>query len=362
MNQQWAIRAATERDNDSILDILEAAPQMGVVQLAFERRPSYFNALLVSHDEPEVYVYEDLEKQRIAGMFSCGKRDMYINGKITSLRYTGDLRIHPKYQGTRVLFRMAKVLKNLSGEQEWMHTVILSDNAKSMHAVSTGRGGLPDYYHQASFVTHSLFLKAKKLPLSDQVRGAKESDIPAMQALYNEEQSRKQFAPLLDLQALHQGNDPHYRGLALDHFIVLEEAGEITAMMGLWDQESFKQTRVTGYHWSFALSRHLYNLWAKLFGGFTIPPKGETLHYRYAYATTCKGNSAKRLGALLSAVSQQCKGEVLTLGLDKKDPLNQATKHWRKHTLGSEHFVTSYQGDPREQLDECLVHPEIARL
>lgn len=362
MSNQWAVRQAGEADNDRILDILEATPQMGYIQLAFERRPSYFAALAVSHDEPEVYVYQDFEGDCIGGLFSCGKRRLYVNGELTTLRYTGDLRIHPDYQGTRALFRMARKLKDLSQPGEWMHTVILSDNTKSLHAVSTGRGGLPDYYKQARFITHSLFLKPRRNTLARQVRRANRDDIDAMQRLFDREAPSKHFTPELDLRALDRGDDPHYRGLTINDFYLLEEDGEVTAFLALWDQEPFKQTRVTDYHWSFSLTRHLYNLWARLAGGFRIPPKGQTLRYYYAYAITVAGNDPARLEALIAKVAAEHSGEVLTVGLDRRDPLNRATRRWRKHSLGSEHFVTSYDGDPNEQLDDRLTHPEVARL
>ncbi|MGM0563503.1 MAG: hypothetical protein ACQES2_04145 [Pseudomonadota bacterium] len=362
MSKPWTVRRANESDNDAILEILESTPQMGYIQLAFERRPSYFAALAVSHDEPEVYVYEDREKERIGGLFSCGKRKLFINGRMTTLRYTGDLRIHPEFQGTRALFRMARTLKNLSQPGEWMHTVILSDNAKSLHAVSTGRGGLPNYYKQARFITHSLFLKPRRSAPGQKVRRAQAKDINAMQDLFDREAPNKHFTPAMDFRALNRGDDPHYRGLSLDDFYLLEENDEITAFLGLWDQEPFKQTRVVDYHWSFALTRHLYNLWARVAGGFVIPPKGQTLRYYYACAVTVADNDPARLEALIAKIASKHNGEVLTIGLDRRDPLNRATRRWRKHSLGSEHFVTSYESDPNEQLDDRLTWPEVARL
>lgn len=368
MEKGWTVRLAQDSDDLAIRNLLKSAPQQGLVNLCFEREPSYFEAIATTSNEPVIYVYEDRKKQKIGGMFSAGFREVYINGEITRIRYTGDLRIHPDYQGSRAMFRMVGQLKKLMGDDEWAHTVILSDNKKSMETVSKSRGGMPAYFPHTEFVTHTIFPQ-RKLKTSSapglKIRAATAHDIHSLQQFFNDNAPAKQFYPHYDFDQIDQCSG-FYRNLKISDFYLAFEQSRIVGVLGIWDQKPFKQTRVTGYQKKFLLIRHLYNFYCYLFGGFIIPKTGSSLSYHYAHCALVKNNNANILRALIQHIfgQDEYNSTPLVIGFDHNDPLNNAVTDLRKHSLRSQHFLTGYGEDPRLQLSDefPLSYPEVARL
>lgn len=258
MNKQWVVRRSSKEDDLAIRELLRDVSQGGIITLGFEREPSYFNAVSVSYCQPEIYVYEDLSCKRIVGVFSAGLREVYINGTPQLIRYTGDLRVHPDYQGTRVMFRMAKQLKAILGNDGWAHTVILSENKKSLNTVSKARGGMPKYFQHCRFNTHTIFPQRKLLKKHARclTRQASYKDINTMQEFFDREAPKKQFFPHYEFSQL-ENDEKFYQGLSFKNFHLAFAENELVGIFGLWNQGKFKQTRVIDY--KFSLLRNLYN-------------------------------------------------------------------------------------------------------
>ena len=363
MNKTWEIREATLADDKGIRELLKDVSQDGLVSLGFEREPSYFSAISVSYNKPEVYVYEDLENSNIIGMFSAGLRNLFINGKPELVRYTGDLRIHPDHQGTRVMFRMIKKLKGILGNEGWAHTVILSDNQKSLDTVSKARAGMPQYFHHATFHTYTI-PKQRRLvrPVLEndiKIRPALEDDIIAIQKFFDQNAPKKQFFPCYDFSKL--DDKKFYKNLKISNYQVAFSGNKMVGLLGLWNQEKFKQTRVIGY--KHPIIRLINNF---ILGGVKLPKKGAILSYEYAHTVLVEDNKPDILSALLKSASHNplySKSPII-IGLDSKDPLNTALNPLRKHLLKSEHFLTTYADTPPSLLstEYPYTYPEVSRL
>lgn len=357
MSKQWLVREAEAKDDRAIRELLKDTAQDGLIKLGFEREPSYFNAISVSYCKPEIYVYEDLTKSRVVGMFSAGQRELYINGKPQLVRYTADLRVHPEYQGTRVMFRMVKQLKSILGDDGWAHTVILSDNQKSLDTVSKARGGMPQYFHQCTFHTYTI-PQQRKLSMragKTQTRPANYNDIPAMQVFFDEQAPKKQFFPCYDFSKLNDCD--FYQGISISNFHLAFSDRKVIGILGLWNQENFKQTRVIDYKSSFI--RYINNI---LLRGIKLPKKGGSINYNYVHSLLLENNSSFIFKALLHSACQT--KTPMVIGLDSTDPLNNTLKPLRKHTLKSEHFLTTYADRPPALCgtEFPYTYPEIARL
>ena len=363
MNKTWEIREATLADDKSIRDLLKNVSQEGLISLGFEREPSYFSAISVSYNKPEIYVYEDLKNSQIIGMFSAGLRNLYINGKPELVRYTGDLRIHPDHQGTRVMFRMIKTLKSILGKEGWAHTVILSDNQKSLDTVSKARAGMPQYFHHTTFHTYTIPPQRRLIkPVfksNINTRPALASDIIAMQKFFDDNAPKKQFFPCYDLSKL-DGNG-FYNSLNISNYQLAFSGNKIVGLLGLWNQEQFKQTRVIGY--KYPVIRLINNF---ILRGVKLPKKGATLSYEYVHTILIADNKPDILSALLHSASHapSYSKNPIVIGLDSKDPLNCALTPLRKLTLKSEHFLTTYADNPPPLLSTKYpyTYPEVARL
>lgn len=363
----YAIRPATRADGNGILDLLRRTPQEGLIHLSFERDPDFFIGACVSCEEPDIWVAEDAAVPgRVAAVFNIGVRSIYINGVPQSVRYAHDLRIDPEYRGGMLLHRMFRHLRRVLTAGEWMQTVILDGNDASLSTVGSGRAGLPVYYPCGEIETSLLYTaSAPTTPIESNiaVRRATRADIGNMQAFLNAESVRRQFFPQHDLQKL-LADDRYYTGLTPASFLLAFSGETLVGMLGDWDQAAFKKTRVVSYpgvmHWL----RYGYNAVSALTGGMRLPASGDCFRYRSLHTVVVANNDATTFRRLLDAAlfeNRDC--DAVVCGLFSDDPLAPVLRTYRRRVMHSNHFLVSYDGDPRAGLNPGLrPYVEVARL
>jgi N-acetylglutamate synthase-like GNAT family acetyltransferase len=360
----YLIRPAEQGDSQALQDLLAATSQQGSIQLTFERNPNYFYAAQVSTEHPEIWVMDKKDRGVIA-TFSIGQRRAFINGKTQSIRYGSDLRVHPDFQGGRTLFRLfgqyKKCMKN-----DWMQTVILDENKASLTTVGSGRSILPNYIPAGKFTTYLISMsRAKKTSPDPQVTRATEEDIEEMQSFFEREASQKQFFPYYNFSQLAEQNN-YYRDMKLSDFFLLKENGQITGITALWDQKSFKQTRITGYSRILSILRPVYNTYARLNGALPLPAVSQLCQYQALHCIVVKDNQAKRFERILKTIRYTLKDAdttALACGFDDRDPLLKVVYKYPGHPLKSRQFIATYLPEDIESLDLTRLHyPEICRL
>lgn len=364
----WEIRPARRDDNAAILRLINQAPQPGAVTLNFERQPDFFRGASVTCERPDVWVARKpgAPGDDLAAVFNIGWRRVYLNGEERRLRYAHDLRLAPDCRGGTLLHRMFRRLRRILDEGEWMQTVILEDNLESMHTVGSGRAGLPVYYPFGEIETSLVYTRSRplRLPPDIVVRRALVEDLQRIRAFLGAEGARKQFFPRYDLEGLAVG-DPYYRGLGVEDFVVAESGGELIGVVGTWDQKSFKQTRVVAYAPGMNLLRHLYNLHSLVRGGLRLPPPGGTLSYLSLHSIAVRDNDPDIFRLLLDfCVSHfSDRYDALVCGFFRSDPLHRIPAHHRRQLLHSRHYLVSFDGDPRGELDpQRTPYVDVARL
>lgn len=363
----WLIRPAEPADGDAILGLVERTPQPGAVTLNFERRPDFFIGAHVTCERPDVWVAERSNSRgdSVKAVVNVGWRRVFLDGVVRHLRYAHDLRIAPDAQGSTLLHRLFRQLRRGLEPGEWMQTVILDDNRTSVETVGSGRAGLPVYYPCGEIETSLLYTRRKgyTLPSDTSVRPAERADLADMQAFLHREGAAKQFFPAYDLQELVQGAD-YYTGLRIEDYIIVRVAGEIVGVLGTWNQKGFKQTRLVRYAPGMGLLRHVYNAHSRLRGGMHLPAAGGTLSYLALHSIAVRDNDPEIFRLLLdfcvSHFSEQ--HDALVCGLFRNDPLCRVPGRYRRQLLHSRHFLVSYDGDPREQLDARVPYVDVARL
>ena len=360
------IRPATEADDAGILKLISNTPQPGRIMLNFERMPSFFLGANVTCERPDIWLAEESGSEGdILAVFNIGSRRMYFNGEARNIRYAHDLRIDPAKRGSTLLVRLFRRLREMLEDNEWMQTVILSDNDTSLNTIGSGRAGLPTYYPCGDIESSMLF--APPLFLSNRgltVRPAEEKDLPAMQAFMDELAPQRQFYPVYQLQDLLTGSG-YYRGLKISDYWLAWRGNELQGMAGIWDQKSFKQTRAISYTKEMAFIRHAYNLYGAIFGGVRLPPAGGLVNYRPLHSVLIRNNDPHVLAVLLRPLTKimQNQRAALVCGFFENDPLREAVRRFRRQTMASRHFLVSYGDNPVPTLDpERIPYIEVARL
>ena len=361
----YRIRQAREEDNGAILSLLQGTPQPGAVTLNFERNPDYFRGARVTCEEPDVWVAEPREGEGpIGAVYNVGWRHVWVNGQARPVRYAHDLRISPQCRNGMILHRLFRQLRKQLGDGEWMQTTVLRDNMASLSTVASGRAGLPTYYPSGTIETSMLYTRARRRKLPDDavIRQTGEADLDAISQLLRYQGSQKQFFPYWDVSRVR--GDAYCYGLSPRNFIGLWIGGVLKGLMGFWDQQGIKQTRVLGYARGMGVMRHLYNTHSLLRGGMKLPAPGGVLSYLTLHSLVVEDNRPELLRLLLDDAISRFHGhyDALVCGFFTQDPLARVPTGYRRRLLLSDHFLVSYDGDPRDQLDGRLPYVEVARL
>lgn len=315
------IRLATSADNSAILGLIGQPQPSNGVNFAFERLPDYFTSAHISHQKPHTLVVERRDNKEVVAMVNMGFREVFVDGQPQQIRYGSDLRIAPEYQGTRVLIYINRAVRDCV-QDTWYQSVILDENDKSRGALEGGRAGLPLFKPMGSILTHTI-TGVKRGFLRANLQNATINDVEDMNAFISKMSDYYQFLPNYDFKKLAMG-DGYFNGLTLGDFLLLrDDKLQIRGLVGLWNQKSFKQTRVVDYSRSVALFRPFYNVWSILSGGFILPAKGQTFDYLALHSPLTHPQDTEAFRQLLHSAWQQVRLQnkrAMTLTLADSDP------------------------------------------
>ena len=353
---------ATPADSADILSLFRNTPQRGRVVLNFEREPDYFRGGQVICEDPEIHIARE-KNGTLVMLYGLGWRTLYINGAPRAVRYAHDLRLAEQARGGRMILRMARYVADMIGPDDLMQTVILNENTDSLNSVASGRAGLPTYYPCGDIETSLIFRIRSPANHALQLRQAGVADLPQMQQFHDQYAPSRQFYPRYEFSRVVEGH-PYFHGLSLQDYWLAFHGKELVGMAALWDQKSFKQTRVIAYPAGLSGLRHLWNLWARLFGGLHLPAAGGTMRYLMLHSVLIRGNDPAVLRALLAKMSAYAASRqaAISAGFFLDDPLRDAVQKCRRQILRSKHYLIGYHNDPRQQLDQRPGYIELARL
>ncbi len=367
---EYLIRAANEWDNEALCSLCEL-PMAGTISLSFPRRPDFFLSNSVQVQSRDLYVLESFKTQEIHGMFSVGSRLVFVNGKAQSIPYFSDLRIAPKARGGRALFELCAYAANCAWMQNrFGQTIVFSDNRVMLDLVEKlqqrGKKNSWFLYHEAGDLLSWMISLRKKFPQKNisgiKVRKAIAQDIPSLQKFWNSEASKKQFAPVYAFDSL--GQD-YYQGLSIADYFLAFDGEELVGCCSIWDQSSFRQTRVDSYSGALKYFRGLVNLLSSFWGDIELPSAGKELAYLSLHTLAVQGNRPDILLALIQAIRSAFSGgeyKYLLLGMDAKDPLQKAMDLVpSKRPVKGKHFLVSGKKDFKVEKGSVFYF-EVARI
>lgn len=357
---------AGEAEDEELRILLRRIAMPGNITLSFQREPSFLLAEQAGSIASQVMVCRERTKEQIVGMGSRSIRDMYIDGEAARVGYLSMLRGVPEARGNIALARGYRYLRELhaDGAVPYYFTTILDDNTEAKNLLTSARGGLPVYKPLAQLITYLIPLRRNRSRknASNAVSKVSRHQLPEAVAFLQQWNSRYQFAPVYTLEDI-LGQSKLLPAFCWEHFYVYQAHGEIYGTLGIWDQQSFKQTIVTAYSRKMQFARPFYNLYAAITGNPGLPSTGAEI--KVLYASFLSGEQSV-FETLLQQVLKNWSGkgyDYLSVGVCADNPLAQIAARYATQHIASTVYVVYWQ-DENVTLPEAErpVHVEIATL
>ena len=321
------VRDARADDNAALLELAAACSMEGDIALAVSRVPDFFALNRLEGSEWRCGVAE--VDGRIVGCIMGAVRIAYLHRRPTRTLYSGDLKVHPSWRGAGIADALTQwvvdALADLGGPDAPVLVTILGGN-RAMERRTGGRGGAAAF---ARFAT----IRAFSIPLvwprfystaALDVAPATHADVDEMAALWRRVAPSRHFAPVLDADDL-RAWITSAPGLDIsDYRVARNSDGRIVGFLALWDQSSFKQSRVLRYSPRLAVVKAAINGFARVTRGTQLPSVGEPLRYRTALHVCVPAEQPDTLKALLRSSCVELRAQryaFATIGLDVRDPL-----------------------------------------
>tara|TARA_B110000240_G_scaffold75332_1_gene85762 strand:+ start:1581 stop:2687 length:1107 start_codon:yes stop_codon:yes gene_type:complete len=366
---KYIIRKAIPNDNEALCALFEI-PMSGDITLSMERNSNYFKGSEIQNQIGTVYIAIDSQSNKLVGSLSYGKKKVYLNEKEQLLGYFSDLRIHPDCQGTNLMIQLIKYLISKQPEcSEHLNVaMIITKNNKMINLINRASDKLLNHLSVPKLTNNGTYQtilfpykKYAKISPGFSVRIAQQDDILQMTHLMKSEGAKKQGYPIYDLSDL---NNNYYNCLSISDFILLFKNNILVAMCSLWDQSSYKATRVVKYSQKIYYTRLINNLFVNLFGGISLPKEGEIIKYVTLHSIAVKENSPVYFHELLKFIQSEAKGvNYILCGLAKEDKLQLAFKHIkRKRIIEGNYYQVSSKMPVEKKLPNGVFYMEASRL
>jgi hypothetical protein len=327
---RFRFELAQASDEAGLRRVLATTPMPGQVTVSLEREPNYFAAGAVQGPEHQTILCRDTESAEIVGVATRCVRPMYVAGAKVRVGYLGGLRLVKRVRRRGLLARGYRFVRKLHESDPaappFYLTTIAEGNDAAILPLTSGRAGLPTYQPLGRLHTFVI-------PIGKRIRGAKwESlahgriapleDYQTLLTFLNACGPRKTFFPVY--QADDFGSPATtFRGLDRSAIVVATRDDRVIGAAGIWDQRSFRQTRVQGYSPALASLRPLINQWSRLSGGVYLPKVGESLAGCVVAFPVVADDDPQVFHALLRRLMQIAPADasVMLVGLCDADPL-----------------------------------------
>ena len=364
--RRFEFALATEADDSELRALLRHISMPGNITLAFLREPSFFLAEQAGSAASQVITCKDRQKGQLVGMGSRSIRCVYIDGKPANVGYLSMLRGVPQARSNIGLARGYQYLKELHGDGAvpYYFTSIMDDNTDAKALLTSGRAGLPVYKPAAHLITYliPLIKKRGRQKFRNEVSRGNPGLLPQAVAFLREWNGRYQFAPVYTQQDL-LGQSNLLPAFSWENLYVYRENGKVLGTLGVWDQQSFKQTAVTAYSRRMEVIRPFYNLFAYVRGIPRLPRAGANINILYAaFLSGVKSVFAELLKQ--ACIDWSGKGyDYLSVGFCEDNELSSIASRYATQRIASTLYIVYWQ-DSGVLLPETNrpVHLEIATL
>ena len=328
------VRWATFDDDAALRRLCLRTPMHGSLSYCLEREPDFFALTRLQGDHGGRVAVIDAGTE-IAAMAMMAPFRAWVGGAEQRCAYVGDLKVAPEHRSTGLAGRVVRFLG-----QEMRHRDI--DRLVFLVLAGNPVTGLfdvsPGHFEVRKLRTVRNFLVPFGASMGSRpgavVGRATSKSAPEMIALWNREQRKRAFAPVLDEQLL-----LHWlEGLrSLDDTRLVRRDGRLTGFCAVWDASAIKQIRLLRLSYGMRAATGLFNVLAALRGRPRFPRLGQTL--RGLYISHVCAETPEDLAALLADVHDQYRESgclYFDLALDRADPLVAALSAFRPLTVDFE--------------------------
>ncbi len=363
---------ATPADDEGLRRLLRENPMAGSISLSFEREPCYFDASALDGPFHQTLIAHEVGANQVVGLGNRSVRPMFVNGRVDSVGYMSQLRIHPTIgQGLYLARALAQGFKlyhdlHADGRAPFYLMSIIADNLPARRLLASGLPGYPRAQEYKRLFTYALYPVHRKPPIAlpRSLRLARGSAACADEivACLNRNGARRQFSPYWTVDSLFTCN------LTPSDFFLALDGDHVVGCLACWDQNAFKQTVVRAYSGQLKRWRKLLNLLSP-FGGWPVLPDPDT-HLRHSYAShlAVDEDDPRIFAALLRALynhNLEQRYSYFTIGLAESNPLCAVVTAYRSLTYISQLYLVAWEdGQPAiAEVDmRILPAPEIALL
>ncbi len=359
---KFTIGLATRGDDALIRKCLRDNSIPGSISVTLETEPSFFDSLSVIGVESQVIVSKCDEEVMGLGIRSIKK--IYFEGKEKKVGYLSGLRGYSKFRNNVFLSCGFKFLRELDRDDKvpFYLTTIIEDNYDARKILESARAGLPYYFPLDILSTFVIKPKKRKIKRKYEIIKGDEVDLEKIVNFMNVEGSKKNFYPCIEVSDFFT---ERLRCLNQDDFYLAVNGDEILGIVGRWNQESFKQTRVISYDKLIKFSKPFINISSAFSNIPRLPNEGEKLKYFYCAFPTVKDNDPDVLESLLNEISNDnINFDYFTIGLTKSDPLVESVKSFSGRKYDSIIYLVTFNKTPEDKiyLNERIPYLELATL
>ena len=348
----YRVRRATRADNARFCEVFSSVSMKADLHLAVDRAPDFFALYDMQRAERVSYALE--VDEQVEGIATYLSRPAWIDGRLETVGYAGDLRLTPAARGGKVLplvfgpgFRDARQALGCGV----IFTAIITSNKRAVAAL-TGRQSrhedMPHYHELRRFKIRNVQFTTAKPPRSRgiTVRTATDADLAPLATLLAADHQTRPLGYAFD-EALLRHRLARWPGLGLHDVYLAFDGGTLVGATATWDGEQVKRYRVLGYHRAMRWIRLAFNLAAPL-GGFTpLPAAGGQMRYFYLTHLSVPGEQPDVMAALLERIYADKRSagyHFFSACVLEDDPLGAAYQRFRCTDLPAALYAIEEQG------------------
>ena len=357
----FVVRSATAADDEQLVKLIaETMPSNGMTW-AFERYPSYLDASHAQYHHPDIklVVPEDNHSQVVA-MMNLGWRNCFINGKPEVQRYVADLRMLPQHRGNKVMRLLMDYVYDEIPRSTIFESVVLEDNTVACGILHNERKGFPIPFHYDDIRTFTVSQAVKPEQFSQYYfQQMNVGHVSQVNAFVNSMKEHYNFLPDYDFSGLAESNHPFWLGMKIhDFYLMYDQNHKMVGLYGLWNQKSFKQTRVVKYSLPLKILKPFYNIYAGVRGVLSLPKVNEAFEYLMIHSALCHPEQLDVFSSLIYHAKQQTKlrkKQAYCITLADNDPRISWMSNTTSHIIQAKHYFHSFKANPYTTFDRSKI-------